>query len=36
VVVLELVLEVGCSGSGAGCEARETLEMIMSIMMSYA
>ena len=36
VVVLELVVEVGCSGSGAGCEARETLEIMLSITVSYA
>ena len=36
VVVLELVVEVGCSGSGAGCEARETLKIMLSIMISYA
>ena len=36
VVVLELVVEVGCSWSGAGCEARETLEIMLSIMISYA
>ena len=36
VVVLELVVEVGCSGSGAECEARETLEIMLSIMISYA
>ena len=36
VVVLELVVEVGCAGNGAGYEAREILEMMLSIMRGYA